>query len=1162
MSISKRVFRILTGGLLAAALLVGLAVPLSGTVRAAEPTPYLVADDLDTRDYYTQYVLDTAEKQQGTGCLYWTVNAKSNATIQNLKSFGIPYGEVKDSYLELWLFVDKTGNLNQTKCRVGLYQSASLKSEIKLPGLTNGWNRLQIKVSDFNLPANFDTVNRIYFYFEAGTKAATLRLDDICFVAAKEAGDLSGLQAAIEMGEALNGTDLSAYDQANVDAFRAALAFAKTRLTGFSQRDVDVAAVNLKNAMNAFGMEGFEEDGKATYAFIDFDTMTYSRVDRVAILNANGEGGVETVAEKGAAAFSGKLQLAVSDEYIAAADGRVRIIVTYNNSAKTLLNVNYSAADGVKAAAALTLDDSNSWGRHSATLADARFTDGIEGKFDFELAPAAGTVYVTRVEVRRIDPSDITEQDPPAFAPMTEANDFHDKSVAGYQMWFTATGGWVHWAGGNVPSNDRISFEMWPDISEYPDNVMGQTNFKDLGDGRKAKLFTSVTPEVVDIHVSWMKDAGLDGFAIQRFFGDYNRGDERDYKNLVLARDAAEKYGRVFYVMYDMNGGLGRGQGAADVLKSDFVRNVENKGIVSSPAYAQMDGKPVVCMWGLDPGSDSYTNFDASMDFINWLHDRGYYVVGGTSNNTWYDGTNSFTDLYHSLDMISPWTVGRYSMNAVVGWMRNNVAPGLQVCEQYGIDFQPVVLAGGSWHNHNWGMPNDQPHLAGDFLWRQIYVLKNMHGCERVYFAMFDEYDEGTAIMKAAQDSYDIPEDEQYFLTLATDGTWLSSDFNLRLAGAICEIMRSDAEVPLKHTVPFSEGPIFWRNSFEQRWTYVREKPEDTRITVGVSLQSLDVGLPTWEKYGGTGVTVYDKAPETGNKNGHPYVDYVEGNDSYKQIGTSTEGTGLHCDPGKTRTSNGTWSLQFNGKAYSDADSLYLISGADTTNIMISAAGLELSYDILADNELGRYAYVDLILDVDGSAVRLSQYVKDVKTSGAQRGKWVTKTVTLPASLVGQRVIGVAVGYTHDQEGDFNAYLDNVLLQSPGTPRNMLRTALSTARSLKADDALTAALSAGAALQENASATDKQRLAAVKAIDAAIRNLDLSAGEVEKGDVDGDGKITSTDARLTLQLSVNKIGESDLKVPAAADVDGDGKVTSTDARLILQFSVGKITEWP
>lgn len=64
------------------------------------------------------------------------------------------------------------------------------------------------------------------------------------------------------------------------------------------------------------------------------------------------------------------------------------------------------------------------------------------------------------------------------------------------------------------------------------------------------------------------------------------------------------------------------------------------------------------------------------------------------------------------------------------------------------------------------------------------------------------------------------------------------------------------------------------------------------------------------------------------------------------------------------------------------------------------------------------------------------------------------------------------------------------------------------------------------------------------------------------GDVDGSGAITSTDARLVLQLSVGKIGEDNIDVPAAADVDGDNSITSTDARLILQKSVGKIDAFP
>ncbi len=62
-------------------------------------------------------------------------------------------------------------------------------------------------------------------------------------------------------------------------------------------------------------------------------------------------------------------------------------------------------------------------------------------------------------------------------------------------------------------------------------------------------------------------------------------------------------------------------------------------------------------------------------------------------------------------------------------------------------------------------------------------------------------------------------------------------------------------------------------------------------------------------------------------------------------------------------------------------------------------------------------------------------------------------------------------------------------------------------------------------------------------------------------DVDGSGKIDSTDARLVLQYAVKKIDAAALTV-AAADVDGSGKVDSTDARLILQFAVKKIKQFP
>ena len=62
--------------------------------------------------------------------------------------------------------------------------------------------------------------------------------------------------------------------------------------------------------------------------------------------------------------------------------------------------------------------------------------------------------------------------------------------------------------------------------------------------------------------------------------------------------------------------------------------------------------------------------------------------------------------------------------------------------------------------------------------------------------------------------------------------------------------------------------------------------------------------------------------------------------------------------------------------------------------------------------------------------------------------------------------------------------------------------------------------------------------------------------EYTKGDVDGDGEISSGDARLALRASV-KLENYEPGSPAflAADVDGNGAIESSDARTILRVSV-------
>ncbi len=66
---------------------------------------------------------------------------------------------------------------------------------------------------------------------------------------------------------------------------------------------------------------------------------------------------------------------------------------------------------------------------------------------------------------------------------------------------------------------------------------------------------------------------------------------------------------------------------------------------------------------------------------------------------------------------------------------------------------------------------------------------------------------------------------------------------------------------------------------------------------------------------------------------------------------------------------------------------------------------------------------------------------------------------------------------------------------------------------------------------------------------------DAEKKETVMGDVDGDKKVSSADARLVLRASVGLETFTAAK-KALADVDYDGKITSADARLVLRAAVG------
>ena len=63
------------------------------------------------------------------------------------------------------------------------------------------------------------------------------------------------------------------------------------------------------------------------------------------------------------------------------------------------------------------------------------------------------------------------------------------------------------------------------------------------------------------------------------------------------------------------------------------------------------------------------------------------------------------------------------------------------------------------------------------------------------------------------------------------------------------------------------------------------------------------------------------------------------------------------------------------------------------------------------------------------------------------------------------------------------------------------------------------------------------------------------------GDVNGDGQVDTTDAKLVMQYDLGLVDKTAL-ILVAADVNGDGNVDTTDAKLIMQLDLGLIDQFP
>jgi hypothetical protein len=376
----------------------------------------------------------------------------------------------------------------------------------------------------------------------------------------------------------------------------------------------------------------------------------------------------------------------------------------------------------------------------------------------------------------------------------------HGIHVAGYQGWFACPGdgavgvGWGHWfRGGSDPQDpNSLAIDLWPDTSELGADERCPTAFH-LPSGAPAFLFSDRNPKTVARHFAWMRQYGIDGAAMQRFVMGLAREDLRRNFDTVLgnARAGAEANHRGFFVMYDISGM--RGDAALQAIEQDWPHLTGDLHLIDSPAYIFDRGKPVVGVWGLG-FKDRDVTAEQAAAIIHYFRTAGVpiSVLGGVPTAWRNLGQGSRTEpqwaaIYRSLDIISPWAVGRFpDSNGADNFARQRLSPDIVETRRLGIAYMPVVFPGFSWA-HGAGRTSNSPlnlipRRCGAFYQHQIYNAIKA-GAQMLYTAMFDEINEGTAIFKLSSDQSQEPVGTD-LLPLNADGCHAATnDLYLRLAG-------------------------------------------------------------------------------------------------------------------------------------------------------------------------------------------------------------------------------------------------------------------------------------------------------------------------------------------------------------------------------------------
>lgn len=390
-------------------------------------------------------------------------------------------------------------------------------------------------------------------------------------------------------------------------------------------------------------------------------------------------------------------------------------------------------------------------------------------------------------------------------SPASRYPSYEGRIMCGYQGWFRAEGdgsgrGWVHYGGRGKFDPDNCTVDVWPDVSEYKKTY--PTSFK-LEDGSPARVFSSWDESTVDLHFRWMREYGIDGVFMQRFFDVTRTEKSRADGRVILghALKAAQKHERAIAVMYDLSG-LKPGEDCASLIQ-DWKELVDELKLTSqglNQSYLYHRGKPLVTIWGIGFPDRPYDirniGLERLLDFLkNDPEYGGCSVMLGVPNYFRDLRADTKPDPYlHEImaraDVIMPWMVGRFSAT-LYGEMNRyaaQVTADQAWCAARKLDYVPCVYPGFSWHNLTKGRdPHDAiPRLKGRFYWG-LMTTAIESGAKMLYVAMFDEIDEATAIFKCTNQP---PTNQPPAKFLTYEG--LPSDHYLWLTGQAGRILRGE----------------------------------------------------------------------------------------------------------------------------------------------------------------------------------------------------------------------------------------------------------------------------------------------------------------------------------------------------------------------------------